>query len=63
MTYKFIKDIKGETIGIRKIISETINEDGTWKRIKLEIPVCDENADYQEYLAWVAEGNTADAAD
>ena len=27
------------------------------------IPVNEENKDYQEYLAWVAEGNTAEAAD
>ena len=27
------------------------------------IPKDNENADYQEYLKWVAEGNTAEAAD
>ena len=27
------------------------------------IPFNPDNTDYQEYLAWVAEGNTADAAD
>ena len=30
---------------------------------KTSIPLVDENTDYQEYLAWVAAGNTADAAD
>ena len=27
------------------------------------IPVAEDNTDYQKYLEWVAEGNTADAAD
>ena len=33
------------------------------KTESLVIPIDTENTDYQEYLEWVAEGNTAEAAD
>ena len=32
-------------------------------KLKISIPFHPDNKDYQEYLEWVAEGNTADAAD
>ena len=33
------------------------------KTKKLYIPFSSDNTDYQEYLEWVAAGNTAEAAD
>ena len=35
------------------------NEDGSY----LWIPQCPDNADYQEYLEWIAEGNTPEPAE
>ena len=53
MSYKKTKDSEGNVRTDQiKIIS-----DGAW------IPFDEENRDYQDYLAWVAEGNTAAAAD
>ena len=53
MSYKKSKDSEGNvrTDQIRRIA------DGAW------IPFDPDNMDYQEYLAWVAEGNTAADAD
>ncbi len=36
-------------------------QDGT--NLLLDIPFSDGNCDYQEYLKWVAEGNTPEPAD
>ena len=55
ITYKLTNDpIKGtpDTI-IKKIVDGVISF----------IPYDESNIDYQDYLAWVAEGNTAEAAD
>jgi len=51
--YQFLKDYMSGS------------DDPVGVRLKSEnkgIPLDPNNADYQEYLKWVAEGNTADAA-
>ena len=55
MNYKLFKDIiTNETNSVLRT-----DDNG----IKSYIPFDEANTDYQEYLAWVAEGNTAEAAD
>ena len=52
--YKFVKDpISGENSSL--LVTQNGQE---WN-----LPFSTENRMYQEYLAWVAEGNTAEAAD
>ena len=51
--------LDGETVSSTKQ-DILYKEDGV---VKLAIPKDPANSDYQDYLAWVAEGNTADAAD
>jgi len=53
MTYKKVKDVKGNvyTDQIKRI------SDGAW------IPFDEGNRDYQDYLLWVAEGNSPQEAD
>ena len=55
ITYKRYKNSYGQ-------VAEGVNkyEDGVHV---LSIPFDEANIDYQEYLAWVAEGNTAEAAE
>jgi len=53
--YKFYPNIKSV---VQKAVQRT-TDDGTIS----SIPFDEANTDYQEYLAWVAEGNTAEAAD
>ena len=51
--YKLFKNIDGVEVCVLK------EKDG----IRLSIPLDEANTDYQQYLEWVAEGNTAEAAD
>ena len=51
MTYKIVNSEGGEMI--------RLTTNGGYKFI----PKIEDNRDYQDYLAWVAEGNTAEAAD
>ena len=44
-------------------LASVIKSDSKKSDLKLFIPIDEENIDYQEYLAWVADGNTAEAAD
>ena len=47
------------TDGVNDTIEVTCNPDN-WRYY---VPIDEANTDYQEYLEWVAEGNTAEAAD
>jgi len=51
--YKYINNKLGQLYNIKKQDPEK----------PLWIPINEENADYQEYLKWVAEGNTPEPAD
>jgi hypothetical protein len=50
-TYKLIKDPIDKTV--RSVLKDS----------SYFVPFDEENTDYQEYLAWVAKGNTPDPAD
>ena len=52
--YKLVKSpYTGENIGIKKQIDNVVSQ----------FTFDEGNKDYQDYLEWVAEGNTAEAAD
>ena len=52
--YKLLKDPSTNT---QRVVLKNVN--GT----EWNIPFVPDNTDYQEYLEWVAAGNTADPAD
>jgi hypothetical protein len=51
------KLIKNPVSGMTNVVNKT---DGN---IMLSIPFNPDNTDYQEYLEWIAEGNTPEEAD
>ena len=56
--YKLSKDLDGNVTVVNKAVDLT--DQGY---MKISIPFKEDNEDYQQYLEWVAKGNTAEAAD
>jgi len=55
--------IKYKKMNYNGVFDSILKTDDANSSIYLSIPVEPANTDYQEYLAWVADGNTAEAAD
>tara|TARA_R100000773_G_C4214450_1_gene113397 strand:- start:102 stop:296 length:195 start_codon:yes stop_codon:yes gene_type:complete len=56
--YKLSKDLEGNVTVVNKAVE--LSDEGY---IKISIPFKEDNEDYQQYLKWVAEGNTPEEAD
>ena len=54
--YKFHKDSAGKQCGLHPYVDGKLTK-------QIVIPLTEGNKDYDEYLEWVAAGNTAEAAD
>ena len=52
MIYQLVQDVYGENLSVIKRVADNAF-----------IPFDPDNSDYQEYLEWVAEGNTPDPAE
>ena len=57
-TYKLIPNTTDPITGEEVVSKEVVRKEDNW-----HIPFDPDNSMYQEYLAWVAEGNTPDPAD
>ena len=58
------KKIKNDLTGLDKTDMILKIKDSSGNTVPtMYIPASESNTDYQEYLKWVAEGNTAEAAD
>ena len=55
VSYQLHNNISGELVCIIRTSSED--------NLQISIPISEGNTDYQEYLKWVEEGNTAEPSD